>query len=122
MAETLKDIEGIDDVRLMVNTFYTRASTDELLSPVFTARMPQPIPDALYRYWENALLGNGGDDTIPFPKHADLPLTHQHFDRWLSIFHQTVDDLFSGPVAEAAKLRGIRMSEIFRFKMELVNF
>ena len=78
--------------------------------------------DALYRYWQTILLGEETYQGVPFPKHADLPLTHQHFDRWLSLFHQTVDELFTGAVAEHAKFRAIRMSEVFRYKMELTNF
>lgn len=121
-----KEISNISDIRLLVDTFYKRAEDDDLLSPIFAKRFKthnSPL-DPLYRYWGNVLLEleEGAVDEIPFPKHQDLPLTHQHFDRWLSLFHQTVDDLFSGPLAEKAKFRAIRMSEIFRYKMELTNF
>ncbi|HEX8040666.1 MAG TPA: group III truncated hemoglobin [Chryseosolibacter sp.] len=121
-----KEINDISDIRLLVDTFYSRAENDELLSPIFAKRFRShhsPL-DPLYRYWGNVLLDleEGASDEIPFPKHQDLPLTHQHFDRWLSLFHQTVDDLFTGALAEKAKFRAIRMSEIFRYKMELTNF
>lgn len=121
-----KEIRDISDIRLLVDTFYSRAENDELLSPIFANRFSShnsPL-EPLYRYWGNALLEleKSAADEIPFPKHQDLPLTHQHFDRWLSLFHQTVDDLFEGALAEKAKFRAIRMSEIFRYKMELTNF
>jgi len=117
-----KDITDIDDIRLLVNTFYFRASKDELLSPIFGTRMPEAHLDPLYRYWQTILLQQETYLGAPFPKHADLPLTHQHFDRWLSLFQDTVDELFTGPVAETAKFRAIKMSEDFRFKMELTIF
>lgn len=123
MNSTKREISSIDDIRLLVDTFFQRASMDELLAPIFQTRMEEGIClDPLYRYWETMLLEEQTYDGVPFPKHADLPLTHQHFDRWLSLFHQTVDELFTGPVAENAKFRAIRMSEVFRYKLELTNF
>ena len=118
-----KEIASIDDIRLLVDTFFHRASMDELLAPIFKERAKERMNlDPLYRYWETMLLQQQTYDCVPFPKHADLPLTHQHFDRWLSLFHQTVDELFTGSVAESAKFRAIRMSEVFRYKMEHTNF
>lgn len=118
-----KEITGESDIRLLVDTFYDRARTDDLLSPIFSRRFSGKASlEALYQYWQTVLLGNGNYKDVPFPKHADMPLTHQHFDRWLNLFLQTVNDLFEGPVAEAAKLRAIKMSEVFRYKMELNNF
>lgn len=123
MDRIRKEIEDLGDIRVLVDTFYDRASNDALLAPVFARRMPPGTHlDALYRYWQTILLGEETYQGVPFPKHADLPLTHQHFDRWLSLFHQTVDELFTGAVAEHAKFRAIRMSEVFRYKMELTNF
>jgi hemoglobin len=117
-----KEINTADDIRLLVDTFYTRASKDELLAPIFEGRMSHHHLDPLYRYWQTILLEEKTYEGIPFPKHSDLPLTHHHFDRWLSLFHQTIDDLFTGPRADTAKFRAIRMSEVFRFKMQLTNF
>ena len=123
MESNKKEIAGIEDIRLFVDTFFHRASMDELLAPVFQKRAKESMNlDPLYRYWETILLQGQTYDGVPFPKHADLPLTHQHFDRWLSLFHQTVDELFTGAVAESAKFRAIRMSEVFRYKMELISF
>lgn len=121
---TKKEISDIADIHLLVDTFYTRAQHDDLLAPVFANKFTAHSNglEPLYRYWQSILLEQETSVEVPFPKHADLPLTHQHFDRWLSLFHQTVDDLFTGPLADRAKFRAIRMSEIFRYKMELTNF
>ena len=121
---TKKLITDNTDIRLLVDTFYHRAQSDELLAPIFAHKFPHDGNglNPLYAYWQTILDDQDIEAEIPFPKHADLPLTHQHFDRWLSLFHQTVDDLFTGAVAEKAKFRAIRMSEIFRYKMELTNF
>lgn len=119
-----KEIEDIRDIRLLVDTFYDRARKDELLAPIFDEKITawQHHLEALYQFWQSVLLEQQTYQGVPFPKHSDLPLTHQHFDRWLSLFHQTVDDLFTGPLAEEAKFRAIKMSEVFRYKMELSSF
>lgn len=119
-----QDLTTPEDIRLLVDTFYARASRDELLSPIFVhafSGKENPL-EPLYRYWETVLLEKKSYPDVPFPKHAKLPLTHQHFDRWLSIFHGTVEELFAGPHANDAKIRAIRMSEVFRYKLQLINF
>jgi hemoglobin len=122
MTTAKKEISDDRDIRLLVDTFYNRAKNDDLLAPIFADRFRYHGLDPLYTYWQTILADEDPQVEIPFPKHADLPLTHQHFDRWLSLFHQTVDDLFIGAVAEKAKFRAIRMSEVFRYKMELTYF
>lgn len=119
-----REINGMPDIRLLVDKFYERASHDELLAPIFAKRFTgkeHPL-EPLYQYWYSVVFEEKSSASPPFPKHADLPLTHKHFDRWLSIFHQTVDDLFTGTTAADAKVKAIRMSEVFRYKMELTNF
>jgi hemoglobin len=37
-------------------------------------------------------------------------LTTAHFDRWLQLFDETVDELFDGPVADRAKARAATMA------------
>jgi hemoglobin len=101
--------------------FLWPAKTDALLAPIFSGGFANGSHDGLYAYWESALLQSGRYRGVPFPKHADMPLMHQHFDRWLSISLHTVDELFEGSVADAAKVRAIKMSEVFRYKMELNN-
>src|SRR5688500_2148499 len=100
-----KEIKDASDIQLLVNTFYDRAKADDLLSPIFSERFGGKASlEALYQYWQTVLLGDGNYQGLPFRKHADLPLTHQHFDRWLTLFLETVTDLFEGPVAEAARV------------------
>lgn len=119
---TRKDITDIQDIRLLVNTFYYRASKDSLLEPLMGMRKPGSLRlEPLYQYWATVLLREDGDD-VPFSGPTDIPLRHQHIDRWLSLFHAAVDELFAGPVAESAKVRAIRMSEAFRHRLQLTHF
>jgi hemoglobin len=55
------------------------------------------------------LLGKDGYSGNPMEAHRRLhqkvALLEEHFDRWLKLFHETVDDHFAGLVAEDAKNR-----------------
>ena len=49
-----KDILSLDDVKLLVDTFYTRVRADELLGPIFDERIQDRWErhlDLMYRFW-----------------------------------------------------------------------
>ncbi len=115
-----KDIENIKDIQLMVDTFYERIRSNELLSPIFKDRIENKWPEHLekmYRFWQTILLKEHTYIGAPFPPHATMPIEEIHFTTWVKLFTATVNDLFEGPVAEEAKKRGTLMAGIFHSKM-----
>lgn len=115
-----KEILALEDIKLLVDTFYTRVRQDALLAPVFENKIRDQWDkhlDIMYRFWQTVLLKEHTYQGSPFIKHIDLPVSGAHFRHWISIFHQTVDDLFSGSKAEEAKWRADRMAEMFMFKL-----
>jgi hemoglobin len=62
----------------------------------------------------NAYHGN------PIQKHVELhqkvALRTEHFDRWVSLFQVTVDELFEGEIAENAKFRAFSIAETWKPK------
>ena len=116
------DILNLDDIKLMVNTFYGKVREDQLLGPVFNGRIQDRWPEHLekmYRFWQTVLLEEHTYYGAPFPPHAKLQVEHLHFERWMQLFDQTVDELFSGEKAEEAKWRGKKMAQIFEVKIEM---
>lgn len=114
------DILDINDVRRLVDTFYHKVRTDEILAPIFNGRIGDRWPEHLekmYRFWQTVLLQEHTYFGAPFPPHAKLPVEHLHFERWLELFHGTVNTLFVGEKAEEAKWRGNRMAEMFELKI-----
>lgn len=103
---------GID--RLML-AFYAKATSDDLIGEFFTDVVPFDLREHLPvigDFWESVLLGTQAYRThgrSPLQLHAELdalrPLHPEHFNRWLSLFRETVDVLFVGPHAEFAKAR-----------------
>jgi len=116
-----RDILVLDDVKLLVNTFYAKVREDETLADIFNERIQDRWPEHLekmYRFWQTVLLDEHTYFGAPFPPHAVLPVKHLHFEKWLGLFHETVDELFAGEKAEEAKWRGSRMAEMFELKIE----
>lgn len=115
------DILSLDDVKLLVDTFYTRVRADELLGPIFDERIQDRWPihlDIMYRFWQTVLLEELTYQGNPGVKHITLPVGEEHFERWLSLFYTTLDELFTGAKAEEAKWRAEKMAEMFRSKIE----
>lgn len=117
----MKDITVIEDIQLLVNTFYGKVRADELLGPVFNSVIQDRWPahlEKMYRFWQTVLLEEHTYYGRPFPPHAQLPIAQQHFDTWLRHWQETVDSLFAGPKAEEAKWRGDRMALMFLSKLD----
>lgn len=114
------DILNLEDVKLLVTTFYGKVREDESLAPIFNERIQDRWPEHLekmYRFWQTVLLGEHTYFGAPFVPHAKLPVAHQHFERWMQLFNATVDELFAGEVAAEAKWRGSRMARMFEIKI-----
>ncbi|TDS10955.1 group III truncated hemoglobin [Sphingobacterium paludis] len=119
-----RDIQTLEDIKLLVNTFYSKVQNDELIGPIFND-VVQDRWDAhlekMYRFWQTILLDEHSYGGRPFPPHAQLPIEKVHFDRWLSLFHETVSQLFDGPTATEAMSRGEKMAALFQIKLEHIR-
>lgn len=115
-----KDIQTIEDIKLLVNTFYNTVRNNEVLGAIFNDRIGDRWPEHLekmYRFWQTVLLEEHTYYGSPFPPHAQLPVDKLHFDTWLGIWHQTIDTFFEGSVADEAKWRGDKMAAMFLQKI-----
>lgn len=116
-----KDIENLDDIKLMVNTFYGRIQKNHVLGPIFEERVGgrwEQHLEKMYRFWQTILIDEHTYSGAPFPPHARMPIDESHFIIWVQNWTGTVDEFFSGPVAEEAKKRGTLMAAIFNSKLE----
>lgn len=116
----LTDIKTIEDIQLLVNTFYDRIRKNELLGPIFDGIIQNKWPEHLekmYRFWQTVLLEEHTYFGSPFPPHAKMPVNKTHFDQWVGLFSMTVDELFVGVTANRAKWQGERMATMFQYKI-----
>ena len=97
------DISGRAEIETLVNAFYGRVRSDDVLGFIFDkvakTHWETHLP-TMHAFWETVLFRSGGYTGNPLAAHAKLvPLTamgRAQFDRWLTLFRSTVDDLFEG--------------------------
>jgi len=118
------DITNESDIRLLVDSFYESIRKDELLGPVFNERVgdwSKHLP-TMYAFWGTMLFGNKEYQGNPMTKHMDLPVDHGHFECWVGLFIETIDQLFAGPKAEQAKAVAKSIAHTFQIRMGINPF
>ena len=104
-----RDLDSPTEIAEMVRRFYADVAMDDLLGPMFNdvARVDwsEHLPK-LTAFWCRALLDLPGYVGNPFRAHALVhakqAFTHAHFERWLSLFHETLELGWTGPRADRA--------------------
>jgi len=117
----MEDIKDIQSIRIFVDEFYNRVRRDPLLGPVFEKAVKDNWTlhlEKMYAFWNAALFGVAGFRGNPFAKHAPLSIEQLHFDRWLEIFNETIDQHFNGDVATDAKTRAGLMANMFLSRLQ----
>ena len=119
-----KDILKLDDVKYLVDSFYGKIREDKLLKEIFNSniqdRWPQHL-EKMYTFWQTVLLSEHTYYGSPFPPHAKMPIDKEHFDRWLQLWFETIDENFTGEIADEAKWRASKMAEMFQFKINYIR-
>jgi hemoglobin len=119
------DIRARSDLETLVRTFYGRAMADPVIGFIFVdvahLDLEEHVP-VITSFWETVLLGAGTYSGGAFRPHAALDrkvtLRPGHFARWVALWDETVDELFDGPVAEAAKAHAHRVATAFSRRLQ----
>ncbi len=122
---TKKDIEDRADIEFLVNRFYEKVGEDPLLGPIFneTAQVDweEHLPK-MYAFWSSILFGEGSYKGDPMAKHVQLakktPLKEEHFERWLTLFQETIEPHFEGPMCEHVLQRARSIAGIMQYKVQ----
>jgi hemoglobin len=121
----LRDIENRADCERLVRAFYGRALEDPIIGWIFVdvakldveAHVPQ-----IASFWETILLGAHSYAGGAFAPHAALHMKVRlragHFERWLALWRDTVDELFAGERAELAKSHALRVAQAFHRRLD----
>jgi hemoglobin len=104
-----RDLDSREEIAEMVRRFYADVSMDDLLGPVFNdvaqVDWGEHLPK-LTDFWCRVLLDLPGYNGNPFRAHslvhARRPFSAAHFERWLSLFHETLELGWIGPNAQRA--------------------
>lgn len=119
----MKDIDTLDDIKTLVDNFYISVREDDLLGPIFTYFIKDWTPhlETMYKFWQTLLLEEHTYSGSPFPPHMKLPIRSEHFERWIELFRQTIDDQFCGERAKIATQRASQIAKVFETKLELIK-
>jgi len=122
------DIQSRNDIELLMNTFYEKVKKDDTIGFIFNdiakVNWEYHLP-IICDFWETLLL-----DAASYSKNAmavhytlnrKIPLEEKHFQRWLQLFSETVDDLFTGDIATMAKTKAKSIAALMQFKMKQEN-
>jgi hemoglobin len=117
----MKDITTRAAIKILVDTFYGKVRKDEMLGPVFShVDWPHHLP-IMYNFWSSIVLGDQSYSGSPLAPHLKLPITSTHFERWLALFTETVDECFAGGNADEIKVRAQTIAKMFQHKMGLLH-
>ncbi len=104
------DITNREDIENVINLFYEKVKTDELLGFFFTEVVQVDWKKHLVvmaNFWENVLFFTGDYEGNPLETHRGIYQKQKtelpHFERWLKIFYQTIDQYYSGENTEKMK-------------------
>lgn len=116
------------DIILLIDTFYNKVKADDVIGFIFNdiAKVDWPVHlPVMYDFWEHILLEGTAYGRNPMNPHFRLnervPLQPTHFNRWLQLFEETVQELFEGEKATLAITRARSIKGIMEFKMNSIN-
>jgi len=122
-----RDIATREDLDLVLRRFYTTAMQDELIGYLFTdvARLDlEAHLPVITDFWEGILLRRpvyrGNPMRVHHALHALSALRPEHFDRWLAIWHESIDALFAGPVADEARRRAVIIAQTMQHHLRIL--
>ncbi|RYE23428.1 MAG: group III truncated hemoglobin [Sphingobacteriales bacterium] len=120
----MKEIDDRADIQLLVESFYERVKRDELIGHIFNNAhnfsWDTHIP-VMVNFWETILLDTGRYHGNPMLTHIELnkrePLLSPHFERWIKLFSEMLDEHFTGSRVEEAKKRADSMALLMQYKI-----
>ncbi len=121
----MKKLESREDIELLVNKFYGKVGKDATIGFFFNdiakVNWNEHLPK-MYKFWETLLFGQvsykGNPMAVHFPINEIQAMEKHHFEHWLKLWTETVEENFSGETAELAIYKATNIANLMAFKME----
>ena len=122
------DITTRADIEKLMLQFYGKVKTDTTIGFIFTdvgkINWAHHVP-IIVDFWETILLDNPvykkNAMEVHYALNKIIPLQKEHFDKWLLLFFETIDELFEGNTAKLAKARATSIAGLMLYKMTGTN-
>jgi hemoglobin len=115
------DISSRDEIETLIRHFYSKLLKDEMISMHFVSLDLEKHIPLIVSFWAFVLLDEAGYNRNVFEKHLHLGLDMQQTKRWVHLFTESVDELFTGEKAELAKQRAESIGFIFGTKFDEIK-
>jgi hemoglobin len=104
------------EISILVDAFYTKVRSDEDIGPIFNAIVDDwPHHLALLKdFWSTVLLTTGRYKGDPMMKHLQLALDPPHFERWLTLFAETANEVLPPDHAATVISKSQRIAQNFQ--------
>ncbi|MBK9565033.1 MAG: group III truncated hemoglobin [Saprospiraceae bacterium] len=116
-----KDILNRQDIESVVNHFYDKVRKDDILSRMFDHVDWEKHLPVMYDFWDNVLFYTGKYTGNPMAKHLMAhgrnPMTSTHFERWLKLFYEVLDESYVGKNTTLLKERANSIAKIMQIKL-----
>jgi hemoglobin len=106
----------LSEIDVLVDAFYARVQHDPVIGPIFNEAVEDwPAHLALLKgFWASMLLGVGQFKGNPLETHLRLPISREHFERWLALFAETATELLPPEKAKLFIDKSHRIAETFQ--------
>lgn len=119
-----QDITSRNDIEVLVSRFYERVRNDATIGFIFNdiakVNWGHHLP-VMFDFWEMVLLGSGGYKGDTMTSHIQLnkkiELKPAHFQQWLKLFNETLDENFSGPKTNEARERAKNIANLISYRV-----
>lgn len=121
----MKKLETREDIEFLVNEFYHKVVQDDTIGFFFdeVAKVDwsHHLPK-MYSFWETLLLGNisykGNPMAMHFPINKKVAMEKFHFEQWIKLWTKTINENFSGELADLAIYKATNIANLMAYKME----
>lgn len=114
-------VTGEAEIDRLVRAFYMRIRADAVLGPIFNGAIGdnwEPHLLKMIDFWSSVMLTTGRYKGQPMLAHLRLKqVTPQHFDRWLTLFRETAEEICAPETAERFMEKAGRIAESLQLGM-----
>lgn len=114
---------SIDEVLIekLVRAFYAKIRADNELGPIFNTVITgdwEPHLQKMFAFWSSLTMLTGRYKGQPMIAHMKLKMVKpEHFDRWLSLFRETANEVCPPPAAAIFIDKAERVAESLKLGM-----
>ena len=103
-----------ENINQLVVTFYTKVLKNEKISPFFIEKLGPDMKSEIWQkhitlltdFWYTISFGRGNYNGSPFAPHMQISgLDRESFEKWLKLFFESLDKLYTEDIALKFKER-----------------